>query len=510
MEALRNAAAQAQRIWRQSSRGNQIAIVLLALASIAAVVGVGIWSTQPQYHPLVDGLSPSEAGEIVSRLEGSGISYELNYNGSVVSVPKADLGKARIAAGDRLPERFADDTSVGGSLIETPDDGRERRLREKARQLERTIALSSAIEHARVHISHNESGPFVPMGEESASASVVLSVTKGQGVGRGQADNIARTIAHGVKGVSIENVSVTDTNGRDLRDGGGLGNEKLAEQLAYVRQVENLAKFKAEQQLLPILGPDKVIVNVSAVVDFQTLETKITTYDADGKVIQDEDTLTESGTSVTPGGRTGVAANTGAASRNNKSLPSKRETTKNTYKVPETTETITAAPGVVKRMTIAATVDLSGLKDEAGKPKLSIDAIKELIKSATGFDESRDDMIQVVEAPLATTEPDTTTEAPIGGLDSYTGLLQNLSLGLASVVAFVFGFMTLKRIKPISVPAPTAAAIRKEQLVSEISAKADDDPEAVSRIVAAWLNEPAPGGTTASPADTGDDIRAAA
>ena len=511
MEALKNAAAQAQRVWQQSSRGNQIAIVLLAMASIGAVAGVGIWSSQPQYVPLASGLTFAESRQLGASLEGAGIEFKLNYDGSVVSVPTADFDEAIKAAGDKIPDQYGAEPPTGGSFGELPGDARERRLREKAQRLARSIAVAPAIKHADVHISNNEAGPFVSMGNESASAAVILTIAKGHSVGRNQADNIAHMIANSLKGVSIEDVSVTDQNQRNLRAGGGISDEKLSQQLEYVSRLEARARDKIESQLTQFLGQDKAIVSVTKVVDFKELEIVNKTYDPDGKVLLDEDTMSESGTSLTLGGRTGVPANTGAGTRTNKASPSKRETAKNSYLVPETIETTSSAPGVVQRMTIAATVDLSGLKDESGKPRFTTDDIKELIKGAVAFDESRNDVIQVIDAPLATVEAEPTEATPAGGLDSYTGLLQNLSLGLASILAFVFGFMTLKRFKPIAVPAPTAATVRKDQLVGEISAKAEDDPEAVSRIVAAWLNEPAPGGTTAAgPAEAGEAARAAA
>jgi flagellar biosynthesis/type III secretory pathway M-ring protein FliF/YscJ len=69
-------------------------------------------------------------------------------------------------------------------------------------------------------------------------------------------------------------------------------------------------------------------------------------------------------------------------------------------------------------------------------------------------------------------------------------MFQVVSLGLASVVAFVLGFMTLRRMKPITLKSEAAADARREQLLANISNQAANDPETVSRIVAAWLNEP--------------------
>lgn len=509
MEALRNAAAQAQRIWQQSSRGNQIAIVLLAMASIAAVGGVGIWSSQPQYVPVASGLTTVESGEIGALLEGASIQFQPNYNGSVVSVPKADLAEALRVIGDKMPGAVPSDTLVGGSILETPGDQVERHQRQTERRLANTIARSPAIDEARVHISHSETGPFLDLSDEPAKASVTLTIAKGYSVDRGDAESIAKIVAHGAKNVSIENVTVIDAvTMRNLLSSGGLSDQKLAEQLAYRDRIERDIEFSAARPL-QFLGPGKVIISATADIDFQEQRSESESIDPDTKVLLKERTESESGTGTSAGGRTGLQANAGAT-RAGSTDPYKKESSESEFDFAKTRETITAARGRIRRISIAATVDLSAAKDQAGQPLLTIDAVKDHIIKAAGLDEARGDTISVLDAPLVVAEAEPVEEVPSGGLDSYTGLLQNLSLGLASILAFVFGFMTLRRFKPISVPAPTAASIRKDQLVGEISAKAQDDPDAVSRIVAAWLNEPAPGGPTAATDETGEAARAAA
>ena len=102
MEPLKKFADQLQATWRQLSRAGQIGISVTAVLSLLAIVGIGFWSSQPQWIELQTGLTPQESGAITTRLEGANIQYKFNHTGSTILVPKSKLAAARIEASEHL------------------------------------------------------------------------------------------------------------------------------------------------------------------------------------------------------------------------------------------------------------------------------------------------------------------------------------------------------------------------------------------------------------------------
>jgi flagellar M-ring protein FliF len=501
METIKNALSQAQRVWERSSRGNKIATVALVLVSTAAILGVGIWSMQPQYVPLASNLGPTEAAAIVTRLESEGIPRQLNYNGSGIMVPKSQLSAARVAVGDLIPDGLSEPEYASPGPFDSPEQQRAMALRNAERRLQATIRQMQGIKNATVHISKPENELFVRE-EGDTRASVVLDLDRSRSFSRAQGQTVVQLVSHAIEGLSPESVSVTTTRGENLIGEGGSIDATVRAQLEYTKRVEAHYAAQAESMLARMLGPNKGMVRVTAEIDFKTLEVTDTQIDADGRVVTEEDTDSSTTyktgrTSIGPVGTTPNLAGA-AGTRQLAASPDKQEIVKNKYEFPTTVEKLTSAKGTIRRLSVAAVVDLSGLADNASKP--TIDEIKALIQAGTGIDETRTDTIQVVESTLPDLEELNPVAAP-AGWNQYRDMFQVVSLGLASVVAFVLGFMTLRRMKPITLKSEAAADARREQLLANISNQAANDPETVSRIVAAWLNEPLPSSEEAAPTE---------
>jgi len=64
---IRNLRDQAIEFWGQTSTPARAGIIATALLCLVVFVGVGFWSSRPQYVRLADNLGPTEAAEIISR-----------------------------------------------------------------------------------------------------------------------------------------------------------------------------------------------------------------------------------------------------------------------------------------------------------------------------------------------------------------------------------------------------------------------------------------------------------
>ncbi len=141
------------------------------------------------------------------------------------------------------------------------------------------------------------------------------------------------------------------------------------------------------------------------------------------------------------------------------------------------------------RLTVAAVVQLpdaaAGGGTAGAAPAIDAAKVEQLIRQAVGFDETRNDQISVISGALAGAIPEL-PEAPVVPWEKYEQIARAASLGLAAIVAFLLGFLTLRRLKP-SVSISADAGEATEQRLATLSMKARENPEAVAQALNAWL-----------------------
>lgn len=181
---------------------------------------------------------------------------------------------------------------------------------------------------------------------------------------------------------------------------------------------------------------------------------------------------------------------------------------------------MTQQPGTIKRLTVAVTVQLTdtpeeGASDSAApenQPRVTLEQVEEIVKSAVGFDETRSDQIEVLSVAQLVGETsllELVETPPV--IESWMPLIRAVSLGIAALVALVLGLLTLKRIKPIQVPGNDGSSVspQRARQLSELATLARKNPELMSSILASWINDPNDGNQSGSTADTTQSRNAA-
>ncbi|MCR9119174.1 MAG: hypothetical protein NXI22_19755, partial [bacterium] len=151
MNFFRQLAQQLQELWINASVSGRVVFVSVAVLSVAMMVGVGIWSSQPEYVPLATNLSPSEAAEMKSKLDAEGISNKLNYSGSALLVAQNQYSDARLIVGDIGP--MFDEPEEASGMMWDPSEAPVQRRKRLEQSLARSISQMKSIDFARVHIS---------------------------------------------------------------------------------------------------------------------------------------------------------------------------------------------------------------------------------------------------------------------------------------------------------------------------------------------------------------------
>ncbi len=494
-------------LWNRWTIAQRVGFSAAAVACVSAIVGTMIWAAQPDYVVIAGQLTPQRSTEIAGILDTEQIRYSLNFSGSAVSVPSSDVAKARMALASILSPENEADVPAAGLFPGSPGEEEDRRRAGLEKQIERAIKQIRGIVSATVKVSRPNPSPFVT-DQSPVTAAVVIEPRAGDIISASTANSIIAVVAGSVPGLTTDNIVMTDTNGRQFGGGAGMESE-LAYQLNYRQQKEAYFVQRIESHLNRIRGVQASVV-VAAEIDFNQRTTTNSKIDSESKVKLTSrlNSVVTKGPKIAPaggvGGVTGEASNTPAGPKmpDDNTGSSTSEDIDETFAYPESQETITFTGGDIVRLSVSAVVDLTNATEAASdNPEntgtatppaatLTKDDIENLIKSAVGFSQTRDDQIEVILAalePFETTEPAT----PSFVWEKWQPLLQSVSLGLAAMLAFLIGMMLMKRMKPIVIPEATGrgVSLADARRLATISAQAKAHPEVVASILTAWLNE---------------------
>jgi len=389
--------------WQQLSTVQRIGL----LAGVGAVLGIGIWllslAFRPEMRVLFSGLEPQDAAAIVEKLKESGVPYELADDGRTIKVPAAQLYDTRLRlAAQGLPQK----STVGYELFDKATFGMSdfvqklnyRRALEG--ELARTISTLDEVEHARVHIVIPERTLFEAE-QKKPTASVILRLKDGRSLSRLNIEGIQHLVASSVEGLEPSAVTIVDQRGRLLSELTPAGTLTGMTQAQYELQqrVDQYLTAKVQSLLDGVLGVGNSVVRVTAELDFTQLERTREDYDPERQVVRSEQNITE--TSSTADTTTGSASST------------QRSNTIVNYEIPRTIERVTTAPGVIKRLTVAALINgTTRLVQENGQWKRlyvprtqeEMEKLTDIIKNAVGYDPARNDQVSVVNVQFDTGE----------------------------------------------------------------------------------------------------------
>ncbi|MEE9142017.1 MAG: flagellar basal-body MS-ring/collar protein FliF, partial [Gammaproteobacteria bacterium] len=367
MVFLNNLGEQLKDLWKQSSKSGRIGFIAIGLLCVAAIAGVGIWSSRPHYVPVASNLGPAEAAEIVSKLDADGILNQLNFSGSAVLVPKTQWNRARLLLGDLVGPMRSGADDFDDSLLSDPSLNHFRMLRHQEETLARTIARLNSVVNATVHIGQPQPSPFVQE-RKATTASVILELRPGVIFTREQAAAVVSMVANSVTGLDPQAVSVVDTKGRMLSSHTSAADTEVTSRLEYQRKLESDLASKAEVMLREMLGTGRAVVRVTADLDFTQIKREEITYDPESKVKKTERIKTMSRTGIAKAalGVAGTASNVGNATSTRQKAPFTETEEENEveYENAMIRDTVTEAPGAIKRLTVAAVVDLSPPDDQ--------------------------------------------------------------------------------------------------------------------------------------------------
>jgi flagellar M-ring protein FliF len=434
--------------WLEQLRANpRLPLIIGASVAVAAIAALWMWSRTPDYGVLYSNLSDRDGGAIIASLQQMNIAYKFAEGGGALLVQASKVPEARLRlASQGLPKGG----TVGFELMDNQKFGTSQFAeqinyqRALEGELARSIISISAVESARVHLALPKPSLFV-RDQKKPSASVVLSLHRGRSIDEGQISAIVHLISSSVPELTAKSVTVVDQAG-NLLSAANTGTRGLdVSQLKYTQEIEQGYIRRIEAILQPILGATNVHAQVSADVDFSTVENTEEKYRPNQEPgsaairSQQSSESTQPGNSM-PGGVPGALTNQpqsnpiapisvappvpskiGAPAADQLKLSpelsslgglarsggSGRKDGTTNYELDRSIRHVQQGSGFVKRLSAAVVVNYRSSADAQGKrtakalSEAELVQVNNLVKEAMGFSTQRGDSLNVVNSPFA-------------------------------------------------------------------------------------------------------------
>ncbi len=404
--------------WKDRTLSQRVLIGGLALAVVTSFLIMVYFLNKPDYRVLYSKLGEEDASRVVELLKAAKVDYQLVDGGSTIMVPADVVYEQRLkVAGEGMMHGQGIGFEIFDELKVGQTDFVQRINYQRALQgeLARTISEFPQIESARVHLVLPQKSLFIEE-QKKASASVVLTLKKGQKLDQKQIQGIVNFVSMAVEGLTPDSITVADTTGQILyqpSDEDSLQGMTTT-QFEFKNTFEKNLQNRIEQLLTPIIGPGRAIAKINADLDFNQRTIRKESYDPDVTVVRSEQRSEETtsgtaavdNTAVGPGGTGAAVPNTNfrgdGFSGTESTEKSNRETRTTNYEINKQEENVVVAAGDLNRLTIAVIVDgtyepVEGSNEYTFTPRKAeeLEQIKQVVAKAVGFDAQRGDEIEV-------------------------------------------------------------------------------------------------------------------
>ncbi len=470
----------------------QLGLLVGLAASVAIGFAVVLWSQQPDYRPLYGSLNGMDATQVVETLTASGIDYTIEPNSGALLVKADDLARARmrLAAAGVAPT----DNSVGFEILDREQGLGTSQFMEATRyrrglegELARTVASLNNVKAARVHLAMPKASVFV-RDERKPSASVLVELYPGRALEPSQVMAIVNLVATSVPELDKGQVTVVDQKGNLLSDQQELSELSMAgKQFDYTRRMETLFTQRVHNILQPVLGTGRYKAEVSADVDFSSVESTSEMFNPDQPALRSEHQVNEQrqsslppqgvpgalsnqppGPAAAPQQAAGAAAPAGPIAAGQPLVDAngqqimdpvtgqpmlapypadKREQSTRNFELDRSISYTRQQQGRLRRLSVAVVVDdqlrVDPATGESSRVPWTADDLARftrLVQDSVGFDASRGDSVSVINTAFTASMGEEIPDIPFYTQPWFWDIVKQV-LGVLFILVLVFGVL---------------------------------------------------------------------
>ncbi|MPS42253.1 MAG: flagellar basal body M-ring protein FliF [Pseudomonas sp.] len=470
----------------------QLGLLVGLAASVAIGFAVVLWSQQPDYRPLYGSLNGMDATQVVETLNAAGINYTVEPNSGALLVKADDLSRARmrLAAAGVAPT----DNSVGFEILDREQGLGTSQFMEATRyrrglegELARTVASLNNVKAARVHLAMPKASVFV-RDERKPSASVLVELYPGRSLEPSQVMAIVNLVATSVPELDKGQVTVVDQKGNLLSDQQELSELTMAgKQFDYTRRMETLFTQRVHNILQPVLGTGRYKAEVSADVDFSSVESTSEMFNPDQPALRSEQQVNEQrqsslppqgvpgalsnqppGPAAAPQQAAGAAAPAGPIAAGQPLVDAngqqimdpatgqpmlapypadKREQSTRNFELDRSISYTRQQQGRLRRLSVAVVVDdqvrVDPATGESSRVPWTADDLARftrLVQDSVGFDASRGDSVSVINTAFTASMGEEIPDIPFYTQPWFWDIVKQV-LGVLFILVLVFGVL---------------------------------------------------------------------
>ena len=396
--------------------------LMVGLIAAAALAWMSL--STPTQKTLFSGLPDSDKAAVTSALTTANIKSHIDEGTGALTVGEDDYSRAKmLLAGQGLPKAapggyaILDQLPMGVSRAVEGERLRQARESEMAKSIEEIDAVAEA----RVHLAMPEASVFV-RDNAAPSASVILKLQGGRSLTDAQVSSIINLVASSVPGMKPEAVTIVDQMGALLTKAGGNDGAGAASdaRIDIQRRVEDKYRTQLIALLTPLVGAGNFTAEVQADVNLDESQATRESYEKQGVLRAETGNWTgnqKEGAAAGPGGIPGALSNTPPsastlstpqAQNGNPGPPvaggpapdpmKQSDQYQRAYDLGREVSVTRATPGGVKRLSVAV---LLRDPDKGRRTAMEINQISDLVKSAVGFDQARNDNVTVISRKFA-------------------------------------------------------------------------------------------------------------
>jgi flagellar M-ring protein FliF len=468
----------------------QLVLMSGLAASIALGVAVVLWSQTPEYRLLYAGLAAQDSARVTTVLDQAGLDYRIDQRSGEITVPSDEVHSTRLVlARSGLPGKANKGFSI---LDQKPALGtsnfieRARFNRALQEELVQTIESMDSVRDARVHLSIPRQTAFL-RSRLQPSASVMLNLYPGTMLSQVQVSGIKHLVSASVAGLDTQHVSVVDQSGSLLSMDETSQYAVSNANLRLKRELEQDYAMRIVRILTPIVGADRVHAQVSADLDFTSIEKTEEDYTPENVLRSEQSDIEETNRKTDPEGIPGLLPNDANAEIQGEQEP-EVEVLRN-YEVDRSISHIKRTPGGISRISVAVLIDhpesgavpapegeaetgeAAGGGENAARTAVAeldpqtYERIVELVRQTIGYSEERGDTVSVIDSDFTLVEQEEFA-APEDSLLDNPLLWSGLKNSAAGLVVLFLIFGVLRPVLKSSVAGNSGLPLRQAQLAA--------------------------------------------
>jgi flagellar M-ring protein FliF len=403
---------QLERLWRSLIALGARRLATLGLVGLVVFATVGLGSyylSRPQLEALYTGLSPQDVSRIGAALKEAGIAFDVNSQGTAVLVRYGQTAQARMLLAEKgLPSSASAGYELFdklGSMGLTSFMQEITRVRALEGEIARTIQVMKGVKAARVHIVLPDTASF-RRSRQNPSASVIVRTESAGDFSSAQA--IRHLVAAAVPGLTIDQVTVLNTDGTILASGGESASAAPGKMVNLEKTVSKELQDNIAKTLAPYLGLGNFEISVAARLNTDKRQTNETAYNPESRVERSVRVVKETGSQQNSANRTAVGAEQnvpaeqqGTSGGDQSKRTNERREELTNYEVGTKTTSTVSEGYRLESLTVAVLVNrkrlVAALGDNASPEAVDkqLKEVERLVASAAGIDARRGDRVSV-------------------------------------------------------------------------------------------------------------------